>query len=48
MQNTELDPDDLRANNWLHDWAPGFDDIYDGAFPLNAAPDRGSRSGVIR
>ena len=28
MQKTELDPDTLRSRNWLHDWDPGFDDIY--------------------
>ena len=28
MQNTELDPDSVRARNWLHDWNPSFEDIY--------------------
>ena len=30
LQNTILDPDTLRQSNWLHDWAPGFDDIFEG------------------
>ena len=29
MRNTDLDPDSLRGDNWLHDWDPSFDDIYD-------------------
>jgi hypothetical protein len=29
LNNTTLDPDSLRQTNWLHDWAPGADDIYD-------------------
>jgi hypothetical protein len=28
MQNAELDPDSVRADNWLHDWNPNFEDIY--------------------
>ncbi len=30
LLDSELDPDSLRAWNWLHDWAPEFDDIYEG------------------
>jgi hypothetical protein len=26
--NSEVNPDSLREQNWLHDWAPGFEDIY--------------------
>ena len=29
MQNTILEPDTVRSRNWLHDWDPGFEDIYD-------------------
>jgi hypothetical protein len=29
MQNTDLDPDSVRSKNWLHDWDPSFEDIYD-------------------
>jgi hypothetical protein len=46
--NSEIDPDTLRHYNWLHDWAPGFDDIYYESFAPNGTPDRGSRSGVRR
>ncbi|MBM3332098.1 hypothetical protein FJY68_09685 [candidate division WOR-3 bacterium] len=28
MRNTELDPDTIRSQNWLHNWDPGFDDVY--------------------
>jgi len=28
IRNTELDPDSVRNNNWLHDWDPAFEDIY--------------------
>lgn len=28
MQNTDLDPDSVRSENWLHDWNPDFEDIY--------------------
>jgi hypothetical protein len=28
IQNTDLDPDSVRSDNWLHDWNPDFDDIY--------------------
>ena len=28
MRNTELDPDTVRSQNWLHDWDPAFEDIY--------------------
>ncbi|MEO0025931.1 MAG: right-handed parallel beta-helix repeat-containing protein [candidate division WOR-3 bacterium] len=27
--NSPLDPELLRQQNWLHDWAEGYDDIYD-------------------
>lgn len=30
LLESELDPDSLRARNWLHDWAPEFEDIYEG------------------
>jgi hypothetical protein len=46
--NSEIDPDTLRVDNWLHDWAPGFDDIYYEPFSPNGKPDRGSRSGTMR
>lgn len=29
LNNTLFDVDSLRANNWLHDWNPDFDDILD-------------------
>jgi hypothetical protein len=29
LRNSELDPDSLVQQNWLHDWDPDFDDIYD-------------------
>jgi hypothetical protein len=29
LNNTLLDADSLRLNNWLHDWNPDFDDILD-------------------
>lgn len=29
LQESELDADSLRHYNWLHDWASGFEDIYD-------------------
>jgi hypothetical protein len=29
LQETDLDPDSLRALNWLHDWAPEFEDIFE-------------------
>jgi hypothetical protein len=29
MQNTILEPDTVRGRNWLHDWDPAFEDIYD-------------------
>ena len=29
MQKTDLEPDTVRSKNWLHDWDPAFEDIYD-------------------
>jgi len=48
LVDSDIDIDALRRDNWLHDWAPGFDDIFDEAFPSNSTPDREARSGAIR
>ncbi len=30
LKESWLDPEQLRRDNWLHDWNPDFDDIYEG------------------
>ena len=29
LLESELGPDSLRERNWLHDWAPEFEDIFE-------------------
>ncbi len=48
VANSDIDIESLRRDNWLHDWATGFDDIYDEQLAPKSTPDRESRSGAIR
>ena len=46
LHRSELDPDTLWAQNWLHDWAPGAESIAYEPPVLKEKPDRRARSGL--